>query len=284
MSIARVGHYLLGTEGLALLRTWLFADPEALARRVDEVVHFTHDRDKPPMSLEFTADDLEVTEGYARWSENYDTAPNPLIRVEEPVVRGMIDRVASGIALDAACGTGRHTAYLIERHRSVIGVDASPDMLARARARVASADFRIGDLARLPVEDAAIDIAVCALALSHMPDLRPAIGELARAVRPGGSVILSDFHPTMVLLGGTGLFFGPDGRAGKVRSFHHSLGSYLAAFRAHGLEVVDCAEPVLDEVDLAALSGGLSRVAAEAFRTAWVGMPNALVWQLVRRG
>jgi ubiquinone/menaquinone biosynthesis C-methylase UbiE len=283
MSTATVGHYLLGTEGLALLRTWLFASPETLARRVAEVSHLAGNTDTPPMSLEFTADDLEVVEGYARWSQTYDTAPNPLIRAEEPVVRAMIDRVAPGIALDAGCGTARHTAYLVERHRSVIGVDASPAMLARARARVPSADFRVGDLARLPVEDASIDIAVCALALTHVADLSSAIGELARAVRPRGTVILSDLHPTMVLLGGTGLFFGSDGRAGKVRSFHHPQSSYLAAFRGSGLNVVDCAEPVIDEADLAALSGGLSHVVEEAFRAAWVGIPNALVWQLVRR-
>lgn len=284
MSTATVGHYLIGTEGLALLRTWLFASHEALTRQVDEVAHFASNRDAPPMSMQFAADDLDVIDGYARWSETYDTAPNPLIRVEEPVVHAMIDRVASGVALDAACGTGRHTAYLAGRHRRVFAVDASPDMLTLARARVPSADVRSGNLAELPLEDACVDIAVCALALTHVPDLGPAIGELARVVRPRGTVILSDFHPMMILLGGTGLFFSADGRAGKVRSFYHSQASYLAAFREVGLEVVDCAEPAIEEADLAALSGGLSHMVEAAFRTAWVGLPNALVWQLTRRG
>ena len=46
--------------------------------------------------------------------------------------------------------------------------------------------------------------------------------------------------------------------------------------------MVDCQEPALEDGDLAALSGGLSSVADEAFRTAWVGLPNALVWELER--
>jgi ubiquinone/menaquinone biosynthesis C-methylase UbiE len=156
-------------------------------------------------------------------------------------------------------------------------------MLSRARARVPAADFRRGDLAALPLDGASVDLAVCSLALTHVPDLRPAVSELARVVRPGGTLILSDHHPTMVLLGGTALFFGADGQAGKVRSFHHPQSSYLAAFRGAGLEVVDCAEPAIEEEDLVALSGGMLQLAEQAFRTAWLGMPNALVWQLVRR-
>ena len=98
----------------------------------------------------------------------------------------------------------------------------------------------------------------------------------------GGALVLSDLHPTMLLLGGTGFFVDASGRAGNVRSFHHPHARYLAAFRRAGLAVVDCLEPAIEPQDVAALSGGLHGFAEEAFRTAWVGMPNALVWSLVR--
>jgi SAM-dependent methyltransferase len=195
----------------------------------------------------------------------------------------MIDASPPGVALDAACGTGRHTTYLHGRGHEVIGIDASPEMLEHARARVPGADLRIGDLGALPLDGASIDLAVCALALTHIPDLAPAIAELSRVLRPGGRLILSDLHPAMTLLGGTGLFIEAGGSLGNVRSFHHPHGRYLAAFRQAGLEVVDCVEPALEEEDLAPLSGGLSAIAEEAFRSAWVGLPNALVWELARR-
>ena len=112
MATSTVGHYLLGTEGLALLRSWPCAPAEALARQVDEIAGLLGARHAPPMSVQFATEDLDVVEGYARWSEVYDTAPNPLIRVEEPVVRAMVDCVgSSGVALDATCGTGRHTDW-----------------------------------------------------------------------------------------------------------------------------------------------------------------------------
>jgi ubiquinone/menaquinone biosynthesis C-methylase UbiE len=277
------GHYVIGSEGLALLRTWLRGDEGALERRIEEIARFASMPDAPPLSISFDVAELDVRAGYTRWSVSYDAAPNPLIRVEEPVVRAMIDRARPGAALDAACGTGRHTAYLVERGHRVVGVDGSPEMLAKARERAPGADLCAGDLARLPVDSGSSDLAVCALALSHVADLGPAIGELARVLRPQGTLVLSDFHPTMLLLGGSGFFIGADGNAGNVRSFHHPQCEYLAAFRAAGLEIVDCEEPTLEEQDLAALSGGLSSMAQEAFRAAWVGLPNALVWELVRR-
>jgi ubiquinone/menaquinone biosynthesis C-methylase UbiE len=276
------GHYVAGTEGLALLRTWLVADEETLRRRVDELARTASAPDEPPMSIRLDVPELDVEAGYARWATSYDDAANPLIRVEEPVVRALLDRIPAGRALDAACGTGRHTAYLASRGHRVAGVDATAEMLEKARVRLPGADLRQGDLAHLPFEDGAFDVAVCALALSHVPDPAPAIAELARVLRPGGVLVLSDLHPTILLLGGTGFFVDATGRPGNVRSFHHPHARYLAAFRRAGLVVADCLEPAIEEEDVAAVSGGLHGFAEEAFRTAWVGMPNALVWSLVR--
>ncbi len=282
MSRINAGHYVLGTGGLALLRRWMAGDAEELGRRVEELSGLAGAPEEGPLAIRFDADDLDVKDGYARWSKIYDDAPNPLIRVEEPVVRAMIDASPAGDALDAACGTGRHTVYLAERGHRVIGIDATVEMLEKARARVPGVDLRQGDLESLPLDDASVDLAVCALALSHLPDPTKAIAELARVLRPGGRLILSDLHPTMLLLGGSALFIEEGGSAGNVKSFHHAHGVYLDAFRAVGLEVVRCVEPTLEEQDLLALSGGLVSIAEEAFRSAWVGLPEALVWELQR--
>ncbi|MEW6271657.1 MAG: methyltransferase domain-containing protein [Thermodesulfobacteriota bacterium] len=277
------GHFFLGSEGLALLRTWLSGDEAALGARVGEIASVVGAPDAPPLALRFEVADLDVGAGYARWAATYDGAPNPLIRTEQPVVRALIDRARPGDALDAACGTGRHTEYLAARGHRVTGVDGSPEMLAKARERVPGADLRAGDLGALPFAAESFDLAVCALALTHLPDIGPPSAEMARVLRPDGRLVLSDFHPTMLLLGGTGFFVGADGGAGNVRSYHHPIARYLAAFRAAGLEVLDCVEPVLAEQDLPAASGGLSGLAEDAFRAAWLGLPNALVWELARR-
>ncbi|MGX9883437.1 class I SAM-dependent methyltransferase [Streptomyces sp. NPDC002276] len=57
-------------------------------------------------------------------------------------------------------------------------------MLARARERLPDVDFHEADLHRLPLPDDAVDTVVCALALTHVPELAPALGEFARVLRP----------------------------------------------------------------------------------------------------
>jgi len=57
----------------------------------------------------------------------------------------------------------------------------------------------------LPLRDGSVDAAVCTLALTYLPRLEPALAELARVVRPGGTIITSDIHVLSLYLGGVSL-------------------------------------------------------------------------------
>jgi SAM-dependent methyltransferase len=66
---------------------------------------------------------------------------------------------------------------LLTRHgHQVIGVDSSPDMLARARRRVPDGEFHLAALNQLPLPDDSVDAIVCALAFVHVPGLQPVPG------------------------------------------------------------------------------------------------------------
>jgi hypothetical protein len=95
-------------------------------------------------------------------------------------------------------------------------------------------------------------------------------------------MILSDFHPLLVALGGTGFFVGDDGRAGYVTTYYHPHSEYLASFRSAGLAIEDCAEPLCGEREVKLMAQGLDRFAPEACAQAFGRLPGALVWQLVR--
>ena len=118
---------------------------------------------------------ITTREGYARWAAFYDAPGNQLLDLEQPIVREILDSLPLGVALDAACGTGRHTAYLSSLGHKVIGVDTSPEMLVLAREKVPEGEFDVADLHDLPVADDSVDLVVCAIALSHVPDLGPAL-------------------------------------------------------------------------------------------------------------
>ena len=278
----RLREFLVGVEGLALLRHLLDGDDETAAARIDEVRRIVGTDEEPTYGLGSDVPELDPRAGYARWAATYDRPGNPLVSVEQPAVWSLLGDLPPGRALDAACGTGRHSGRLVELGHDVTGVDASPEMLELASARVPGARFLEGDLHRLSVEDGEFDLVVCALALGHCADLQPPVTELARAVRRGGHVVLSDLHPAMSIAGGQALFESVDGNLAFVREHVHLHGEFLDAFGACELDVVRCIEPRFGPEE-AGMQGMAAQFIPDATRAAFGALPGALIWQLERR-
>ncbi|GAA2264758.1 hypothetical protein GCM10010145_43930 [Streptomyces ruber] len=272
----RVRELVLGIEGLALLRHALHGEGKFLTERVAEIREFASGRGGALPDEGAAVREVGPRDGYAAWSAGYDSLPSAFIEVEEPVVHALLDRGPVGTALDAACGTGRQTAALTARGHRTVGVDQSPEMLAHARRNAPDAEYREGRLEELPLDDDSVDLAVCSLALTHLPDLSPPIGELARVVRPGGRVVVSDMHPFVVLLQGQCLFADGPGRLAFVRNHVHLPGRYVDAFAAAGLTVRACHEPVFNG---RLAPGGYEEYVADAARAAWDGVPLVIVWE-----
>jgi SAM-dependent methyltransferase len=97
-----------------------------------------------------------------------------------------------GIVLDAACGTGKYFALVLDSGRRVVGTDQSTGMLARARARFPSVPLERVGLQELAFE-AEFDAAMCIDAMEHVPpdDWPRVVGNLRRALRPGGHLYLT---------------------------------------------------------------------------------------------
>lgn len=272
-----LAEYQLAIQGLAMIRTCL-TEPSAARPRVDEIRRILAD---VPDAVRVALTEYEVPEGYTRWAQHYD-GPNPAIAREQPIVHGILADLPPGRALDAACGTGRHAAHLVELGHQVVGVDATAAMLAVARKKLSTVDFRKGTLEALPLQDNSVDLVTCALSLSHVPDLRPVMAEFARVLRPGGQAVLSDIHPMATMTGAIAAFPGSDLAKGVpyVRSVIHQVSDHLAAFRAADLSVLDCLEPPVDE-DVVRGTPGYADY-PDAARQAFLGMPYLLIWRLRR--
>jgi SAM-dependent methyltransferase len=272
-----LGELLLGIEGLALLRLAFADDAAARRARVSEIRKLLAQFDDgSELAAPLEASEYDMTEGYALWSETYDQ-PLRLFPIEHPVMRTLLDPLPAGAVLDAACGTGRYSAYLAGRGHQVVGVDRSASMLAKARAKLPDSEFREGDLEALPLAPESVDAAVCALALVHLPEIARAIAELARLVRPGGRVVISDVHPFLVMLGWQAQFRTAEGGTGFMRLHPHLPSEACAAFAAAGLRVRGCHEPRLTPE--AAATPAAARL-PDANRAAWVGLPGVLIWEL----
>ncbi len=274
---ARFGDFILGLQGLAILRSWML-DLATVNARAQKILEISRNYEKAPWSAPIVVGERSVTAGYSERAASYDTDRNPIILAEEPVVHGLLGQYPLGAALDAACGTGRHSAYLASLGHRVTGIDATAEMLEIARARVPAAQFKTGDLTAIPLSDGAMDFAVCTLALTHCADLGPPIRELARVVRPGGHVIISDVHPLMVILGVHAGYRLSQTEYGVVRNNVHLASDYLTAFHEVGLNVVQCIEPLWGDQEIATM--GFAKQMPDLTEAAVKGLPIVIVWEL----
>jgi malonyl-CoA O-methyltransferase len=200
---------------------------------------------------------LDPHSAYQLWASTYDDAKdNALLFAEEqammPLLRGI--SLTGKQVLDAGCGTGRYLRELQEAHPNTIAaVDFSDKMLERAKQKVSGAvpvSFHHTTLEHLPFPDSSFDVILCTLVLGHVRDLGGAIGELARVLRPGGEILLSDFHPFGQLLGWERTFRTSSTDGGKIYSvqyYGHLHSTYFTAFQKHHLDIVSMREPILDE-------------------------------------
>jgi SAM-dependent methyltransferase len=127
--------------------------------------------------------------GFTGLVTGHETLAGRLIRPTAFDVRGCKS------ILDAGCGNGRYTRFLLKHAdpgARITAFDLSQRMLKRARRRVKSPRVTLvsADLTRLPYPDAAFDAVVCGWVLEHLPDPRPGLHELARVMKPGGKLLL----------------------------------------------------------------------------------------------
>jgi ubiquinone/menaquinone biosynthesis C-methylase UbiE len=145
-----------------------------------------------------------VVANFNAMAETYD-----MNRFDAGLCRRLVELAAlpSGAqVLDIATGTG-WVALAAAQHVGptgrVLGVDLAPEMLERARQKVAVAglthvEFRAGDAERLDVADQRFDVVLCASALFLVPDMLAALREWHRVLKPGGQVGFSGFGPTFL--------------------------------------------------------------------------------------
>lgn len=101
---------------------------------------------------------------------------------------------------DLGCGEGYLSLEAAAWARRVVAVDRSAVVLRKARALarkrgVANIAWKRGELERVPLDDAAVDVALLSQALHHAQDPAVAVAEAARIVRPGGHVLVLDLRP-----------------------------------------------------------------------------------------
>jgi SAM-dependent methyltransferase len=168
-----------------------------------------------------------------------------------------------GRLLDVGCGGGSHMLAFAEAGWTPVGVDVSEEQLRLARAR--GCEVTQAPAERLSVGDASFDAVVSMWTHTDVDDFPAALREIARVLRPGGTLVYLGVHPCFVgphseflrgegvprlhpgyRLAGryeTGPGISPEGLRAKVGAAHLPLGLFLQAFLDAGLRLERVEEP-----------------------------------------
>lgn len=126
-----------------------------------------------------------------------DTKPHNAF-YERPATLSLLPEVGGKRVLDAGCGPGVYSEWLLEHGAEVCAVDASPKMVELARRRLgAAADVRQADLGK-PLdflESASFAVVLSPLVLDYVEDWRGTFAEFHRILRPSGHFVFSITHP-----------------------------------------------------------------------------------------
>ncbi|GLO68998.1 class I SAM-dependent methyltransferase [Phaeobacter inhibens] len=142
--------------------------------------------------------DIKAVEtSYARWAPVYDRTFGALTNLARRRAVGYVNEHRSGRILEVGVGTGL-SLPLYKSDVMVTGIDFSEEMLRKAKKRVAENDLqhvealRQMDARELDFPDATFDT-VCAMhVLSVVPDPEKVMGEIARVLKPGGKVVITN--------------------------------------------------------------------------------------------
>jgi demethylmenaquinone methyltransferase/2-methoxy-6-polyprenyl-1,4-benzoquinol methylase len=142
---------------------------------------------------------VSARELFAPLGPTYDRYAAALSFGQDPRWRRfLVSRVEAGAAdtvLDVATGTGAVARELIrQKGCTVVGLDQSPEMLAEARRRLPEGVTLVdGTADKLPFADASFDALTFTYLLRYVPDPSATLRELARVVRPGGTIAGLEF-------------------------------------------------------------------------------------------
>jgi ubiquinone/menaquinone biosynthesis C-methylase UbiE len=194
---------------------------------------------------------MDVKQAYDSWAGQYDTNVNRTRDLEAVALRTALAHGQFAHCLEIGCGTGKNTAWLLQKAGSVTAVDLSDEMLAMARHKIGAPNvqFLQADITQ-PWSFASeqYDLATFSLVLEHIETLDEIFSKLAAVMMLNGIVYIGELHPFKQYTGSKARFDTKDGEQKVVTCFNHHISDFTSAAKKYGF-VAEAIQEYFDEND-----------------------------------
>jgi ubiquinone/menaquinone biosynthesis C-methylase UbiE len=184
-----------------------------------------------------------VENAYNQWAESYDSVVNPTRDMDQKAMQSVLGSLLFEKVLELGCGTGKNTAWLASRAKSVTAVDLSSEMLMRAKQKI-NADhvkFIKADLnENWDFAAEKYDLITFNLVLEHIAELEPIFKQASAVLDNNGYLFICELHPYKQYSGSKARFE-KENETIVVECYNHHLSDYLKA-KDHGFELVNIKE------------------------------------------
>lgn len=212
-----------------------------------------------------TSDRGDPWDAHAAWwqSEFTDGADPEYVEQILPLIAERLP--PRGLLLDVGCGEGQVSRLAAASGLRVLGVDPAPAQVEVAEQRGGGPTYLLGSATAVPVRAGSVDAAVACLVFEHIDDHIAALGEVASALRPGGTFLFLLNHPLLQTPGSGWIddhmvdppeqywrlgeylvetaTYEEVERGVHIRFVHRPLSSYLNAAIGAGLRLEEMLEP-----------------------------------------
>ena len=188
---------------------------------------------------------------YDLWAAEYDAQPgNLMLDMDEELFASFLNQItiAGKVVADIGCGTGRHWKKIMQKGpKRLIGYDVSEAMLNKLRQKFPNAETHIINNYHLQeLDNNSCDVIISTLAIAHISIIEKALQEWVRVLKPGGEIIMTDYHPEALSKGGKRTFK-HKGRLVAVKNYIHPIEKIRLLARQLHLKEIRFTERVIDD-------------------------------------
>jgi len=190
-------------------------------------------------------------EAYDLWSANYDAQPgNLMLDLDEILFASLLHKteIKDKAVADIGCGTGRHWPKIFQlQPQSLTGFDVSQGMLDKLKGKYPAAHIhQIKDDLFTSIPGASFDTLISTLTVAHIENLEVALQAWCRILKVKGEIIITDFHPKLLAVGGKRTFTHHN-KLVSVLNFVHSIDTIKNTLQSNGFRVVAEEDMIIDE-------------------------------------